>query len=135
MKNGFFGIPNPFVSYETLADAARAAGFEMDAPDTVKSYDETSFQVMNNQMVQVIFSNADSRLIIRKASGDEDISGDYNVYTKTQEVDVNGISVTMKGNDETVQLATWTDKGYTYAVTSGTAMTLETMTDLVSQVK
>ena len=135
MDNTYIGIPNPFVDYETLAEAARAAGFELDAPGTVNGYDETIIQVMNNQMVQVIFMSGDDRIIIRKAPGSDDISGDYNVYAETQAVDVNGTSVTMKGNDGTVKLATWTDNGYTYAVVSDNAMAIEDMKALVSQVK
>ena len=135
MGNTYIGIPNPFVNYETLAEAAQAAGFELNAPESISGYDEILIQVMNNKMVQIIFLNGDSRIIIRKAAGSDDISGDYNIYNETQEVDINGSLVTIKGNDGTVKLATWTDNGYTYAVVSDDAMTIEAMEALVSQVK
>ncbi len=129
------GIPNPFVNYETLAEAALAAGFELTAPESISGYDETIIQVMNNEMVQIIFLNGDSRVIVRKAAGSDDISGDYNEYSETQVVDVDGVSVTIKGNDGAVKLATWTDNGYTYAVVSDDAMAIDAMEALVSQVK
>ena len=127
-------IPNPFSDYGSLADATKAVGFDMTAPDAVDGYGEKLIQVMNNEMIQVIFLNGDSRLFLRKAAGNEDISGDYNTYAETQTVTIGDNSVTMKGNNGTISLAIWTNNGYTYAVTSDEAMSVEAMTALVSQI-
>ena len=51
------------------------------------------------------------QMVIRKASGageNADISGDYNVYNETSTVTVGEYTVTLKGNDQKVNLATWT---------------------------
>ena len=125
-------IPNPFVDYDSLAEAAEAAGFDMIAPETMEGYSEKIIQVMNSKMIQVIFLNGDSRLFLRKAAGSEDISGDYNVYAETQTATFGDYSVTMKGDDGRISLAIWTDNGYTYAVTSDETMSVEDMSTLVS---
>jgi len=72
-------------------------------------------------------------VILRKAAGSEDISGDYNVYGETKSVGVGDRDVTMKGNGGTVSLALWTEEGYTYAVTSDAGMSPEAMENIVSQ--
>ncbi|MBO6271049.1 MAG: hypothetical protein J6N19_18120 [Clostridium sp.] len=128
-------IPNPFMDYDTLADAAKAAGFELTAPDAVDGYLEKLIQVMNGSMIQIIFRDADeNRLFIRKQAGSEDISGDYNSYTEINTVSVDGRQVTMKGENGHVSVAIWTDGAYTYAVTADKPMAQEAMTALVSAV-
>ena len=127
-------IPNPFENYETLDEAAKAAGFNMTAPDAVDGYTEKSIQVMSGEMIQVLFYDGNSMLHICKAAGNEDISGDYNVYAENRIITVNDHSVTMAGNDGMINLAKWKSNGYTYAAMSDKAMSIEAMTALVSQV-
>ena len=58
------------------------------------------------------------QMVIRKASGageNADISGDYNVYNETSTVTVGEYTVTLKGNDQKVNLATWTSGDYAYS--------------------
>ena len=130
------GIANPFVDYVTLAEAEKAAGFELTAPETVKGYDgEKLIQVMSNRMIQIIFHDAeDNRLFVRKEAGSDDISGDYNVYAEIQTLTVDDRAVTMKGNDGLVSVAIWTEGDYTYAVTADTPMAPDAMTALVAAV-
>ena len=133
---GTVQIANPFVDYETLDDAAKAAGFELTAPETVEGWDgEKIIQVANNCMLQVIFHDGDdNRLFVRKEAGDADISGDYNTYAEIDAVSVGDYSVTLKGNDGTVSTAVWTSNGYSYAVTSDVPMAVDAMTALIAQV-
>ena len=127
-------IANPFADCGSLEEAAAAAGFDMTAPDAVDGYSDRRIQVMNNEMIQLIYSDGDSRLLLRKAAGSEDISGDYNAYAETRTLAVGDASVTMKGGEGMVRLAIWTDKGYAYAVASDEPMPVEAMTALVSQI-
>lgn len=46
----------------------------------------------------------------------DDISGDYNTYADKKEITVNGVRVTLRGNDGTWSVAAWTENGYAYAV-------------------
>ena len=129
-------IPNPFVDYESLDAAAKAAGFALTTPETVKGWDgEKVIQVMSDSMIQIIFHDADdNRLFVRKEAGDADISGDYNVYAEENTVTVGEYSVTLKGNDGKVSTAIWTSNGYSYAVMSDVPMTADAMTALIAQV-
>jgi hypothetical protein len=128
-------IANPFVSCETMQDAAKLAGFEMTAPETVDGYPDRAISAIEKDMIQVDFTGGDNRLTLRKAAGSDDVSGDYNTYAETNAVTVGELSVTMKGNDGQVSVATWTDGGYSYAIdASGAALSADQAAALVQQI-
>ena len=151
------GMPNPFIDCSTLEEAADIAGFTIHVPDTVNGYTERTIMAVDQELIQVIYTNHDpleeltdeelndlnweevdfdsEDLLIRKARGDEDISGDYHQYTETNVAAADGLQVTTKGNDGTVHVAIWTDNGYTFAITAHNAMSSEEMLTLVSLVK
>ena len=120
----------------TLADAAKAAGFELAAPETVEGYsDERTIQVVDGGMIQVVYTdNSGNRLFIRKQAGNADISGDFSTYAEVKSVTINGCEVTLKGNSGTVSTAIWTNGGYSYAVMSDVPMSADAMTALIAQV-
>lgn len=129
-------IPNPLVEYETLGQAARAAGFELTAPGTVNGSDSRVYQAIEGDLLEVIYRRGeDEAARVRKAQGGEDISGDYNVYDQVSAVDVDGLSVTMKGENNLVKLAIWTGGGYTYAVSVTGGISTSGMTALVSAIQ
>ena len=90
---------------------------------------------MNGEMIQVIYLNGDERLFVRKAAGSDDISGDYNVYSESQTVQIGDYTVTMEGENGEISLAKWSFGGYTYAVMPDVPMKAAAMTELISQVK
>jgi len=138
-------IPNPFVEYGSLEEAIKAAGFELVVPTASAGYENVIYQVMNGEMIEVIYKSAESEsgesveaYRIRKQAGEGNISGDYNNYAEINEVDVNGTTVTLKGNDGKVFLATWTVDGYSYSLSidmDGAGMTADEVTALVGQIK
>ena len=127
-------IANPFVDYATLAEAEAAAGFPLSAPLSIDGFDEPMIQLMSGKMHQLIFRSGDDRLIIRKAAGSEDISGDYNTYPETKTAKINGSSVTLKGADGKYQTAVWTAGGYSYAVVSDVPMAPDILMDLIVEI-
>lgn len=134
-------IVNPFAEYETLEAAAKAAGFGMTAPDEFEDYTERTIRVMQNQMIEIIYLGTKNgigeggQIIIRKAAGTGDISGDYNSYTAVREVDTDGISITMKGDGENVKSAIWTVDGYAFSVSDSIGMSSSEMQELIRRVK
>ncbi len=127
-------IANPFVDYATLAEAEAAAGFPLSAPLSIDGFDEPMIQLMSGKMLQLIFRSGDDRLIIRKAAGSEDISGDYNTYPETKTAKINGSSVTLKGADGKYQTAVWTANGCSYAVVSDVPMAPDILMDLIVEI-
>jgi len=139
------GMPNPFVDYETLGEAIKAAGFSIEIPDAPSGYETVLYRVMNGEMIEVIWMSSDSEdetaveaYRIRKEAGTGDISGDYNNYDEVEEVDVDGMTVTMKGNDGAVYVATWEFYGYTYALDidmNGEGLSADSVVEIVSATK
>lgn len=137
-KAGIGGVqlPNPFAEYETLAEAARAAGVELTAPDSVNGSDRRIFRAIENDLLEVIYCKGEEEIArIRKAVGAGDISGDYNVYPQVDTVTVNGAEVTRKGDAGKVSLATWTAGEYTYSISVESGISAREMIRLISAVR
>lgn len=118
------GCPNPFIDCADLDEAAQMVGFSLvvpSAPDWVAVLEDSG-------MIQADYENG---MHIRKASGNGDISGDYNEYAQVETV--NG--VTLKGEDGQFALAIWNDGGYTYAVGVSEALSQTGILALVASVK
>lgn len=129
-------IPNPYVSYVTLEDACAAAGFALSIPESMNGYGDPVFQVMNGSMLQVIYRNAEEETVtIRKEPGSEDISGDYRVYEQSEEISLGERTAILKGNNDMVSLALWTEDGYTYSVSASSGFTSSDMTDLIAEIQ
>ena len=128
-------MANPFVDYKTIEEAEKAAGFELEAPESVAGYSDKMIQVMSGKMIQIIFLNGDDRLFIRKQAGSEDISGSYTEYSQTVSADVGGRDVTYRGDNNLISNATWVSDGYSYAVMADTPIKEADMAAIISQVK
>lgn len=114
------GMKNPFVDYDSMEAACEAAGFDFAVPDTVDGYTaERLIQVMDGKMIQVMYLNENGdRVIVRKAPGSDDISGDYTIYA-TEKILTLGddVEVKARGDEDLFSSAVWTTDNFTYAVT------------------
>lgn len=110
-------LPNPFVECETMAQAEQLAGFSMTLPNMIPNWmDDMEIRAVEDSMIDVVFTGAGNTLSVRKGVGQDDISGDYSSYPETETVDLDGRSVTLKGEEGKVSLAVWSDGEYAYAV-------------------
>ena len=119
-------IPNPLTEHETLADLAKAVGFEVTLPTVDKAYQETAFIDISGETADVRFADGEDTITFRKAKGSDDISGDYNTYKESKTITVKGVSVSVKGNDG-INTATWQKDGFTYSFSSDKAMTQDAL--------
>lgn len=128
-------IPNPFTDHDTLEEAGKVAGFDLAVPEKVNGSPRQNIQTMDSGMIQVFYGDGENEICIRKAPGNEDISGDYNSYAQVTAADVNGVKVTMKGENGLVRLAIWISGGYTYSISARAGMSSSDMSALVRLVK
>ena len=133
-------IANPWVDCANLDEAAQIAGFDFDAPKRIDGYPNTFIQAMENEMIQVFYSDKDledetsSAVLIRKGFGD-DISGDYNEYTENKTAEMHGVSVDLSGNDGLIYEALWQQDGFAYSIGADKGIEEALVNELVESVK
>ena len=125
-KSGAVQLVSPFRPCDTLDAAEEMAGFELTLPQNADR-----LEAIENEMIQAFYGEDGMDMLIRKASGSEDISGDFNTYEQIEAVD----GVTLKGADGRFSLALWTDGEYTYSISVGNALSQADMMALVSGVE
>lgn len=111
-------VSNPFVEYDTLAEAEEATGFTLNAPDAVLTSDTAVYRFSEEDgLLEVIYYEGETEIArIRKSVGTEDISGDSNEYAEVTTLELDTLSITCKGQNELIVVALWTDDAYTYAI-------------------
>lgn len=127
-------IPNPWVDCSSLEDAAKLAGFSLQVPEQIDNYPDILIQSIEKEIIQVIYQNDTSSIMIRKGVGMDDISGDYNEYNESSTETINEHQVTEKGNDGKVYLAIWSDSDYAYSI-STPGMTSDEVAAIIAQIK
>lgn len=131
-------IPNPWADCDTAADAAALAGFDFTVPEELfDGASNKTIQAAQGEMIQVIYSDANGNEIgrVRKAAGNDDVSGDYNDYAENETADVGGVSVQLRGTDGKVFVMTWTAGDFTYSVTVENGMAHDAALGMVSALK
>ena len=93
-----------------MQEAAKIAGFEMTVPETVEGFADPAIEAVKEDMIQVSFAKGDDELLLRKALGTDDVSGDYNTYAETNTLTVGDLTVTAKGSDGVVHALFLPDK-------------------------
>lgn len=113
------GIPNPFHGFTTLKDAENYAGFDFTVPDSLSAdYASVDYDAIQGDLLEVFCYDADGSrvLVLRKGSGTDDISGDYNTYSVSDTLSVNDRKINVRGSGDTISVASWTDGTYAYAI-------------------
>lgn len=131
-------IANPWIEVKTMEEAKNMAGFDLKLPEIPAEYGKKMIQVLDSAdalTIEVIFwNNEDKEIRIRKAPGTGDISGDYTAYAQEQKVQAENRELTLKGEEDKVFLATWTEDGYTYSMYVEAGISADEMTGMAGQV-
>ena len=129
----------PWQEVASVAEAEALTGFGLVLPEAEAPYTEVLIRVLNREVISVAYMREDSGEIgyeLRKEKGETDPSGDFNEYAETTEKRVDGINVTLRGENGRWFLATWTRDGYSYsAEAQANPMTEEEMLKLVKTVR
>ena len=126
-------VVNPFQDFATLEEAEALTGYELTLPEYAA--EEVHYRAATDKsMLEIIFVTGEDELRIRKGPGEEDLSGIYETFETTQEVDLVGRTVTLSGEGEDVYHAMWLENGYSFFVRSTQPMTQAEMTALLGQI-
>ena len=114
------GWGNPFIPCASMEEAAGLAGFAMEVPAETaltEQYPVRDITANKDTMIQVICYDAagNEGFRMRKAAGEEDISGVYGTYEeKTLESGDRTLQLRLK--EGLVRTICWTEDGFSYAV-------------------
>ena len=126
---------NPFVNCKNMEAAEKLAGFSMKTVSEIEGYEEDAIRVIPGKLIEIIYKNADGKEIrLRKGTGTEDISGDYNSYESEETKEIGGVTVTEKSSADGIHLATWTQDDHAGALTSEEGLPAEKAEELLAQV-
>lgn len=108
-------ITNPYMDVDSLYEAQELVGFTFNTPDL--DYDK-SFVVVDSYILEVNYLENDNTIFtLRKAKGNEDISGVYPIYEGLEERTIDNISTTIYSGADGVLIRLVKD-GYFYSVFS-----------------
>ena len=129
-------IANPFVTYQSLEEAEKAAGFALPAPERFEGAGRREIAVIDGRIIDVTYLDGEDNrvLTVRKGTGEEDISGDYNEYPQEDVTELEGLSVTVRGDGERIFLALWQEGGYSYAVSFDKGGTQDQLKEIMKTV-
>lgn len=139
IEGGNMQIPNPFVDCTSLDEAAKLAGFDIAVPGNIEGYPNKVYQAIKNELIQVLYFDGDpesensSMVMVRKGTGKDDISGDYNEYPENETVKMHGVDVTLKGENGLVFCATWTWNGYSFAIDADKGLSREAIENAIGE--
>ena len=106
------GMPNPFIDCASLEEAQKEAGFEMESP-IFDDLTDRSYQAIRGEMIQIfnrgVGAPGEGGILVRKARGNEDISGDYNQYPVNDEITMGDRKVLARGEEDGYKAVTWTE--------------------------
>lgn len=130
---------NPWQEVSSVEEAEALTGFGIALPEAEAPYTGVVIRVLNREVISVAYLREDSGEIgyeLRKEKGASDPSGDVSEYAETTETRVDGIRVTLRGENGRWSLATWTRDGYSYSVAAEAhPLTEEVMLQLVKTVR
>ena len=100
----------------------------LSVPTNLGSFRLTSRRAVSRNISEAIYQVGGRQITLRKARGTTGIS---NNYPGTYRCNINGYTVTFKGNMKGYYTATWSRGGYNYIVKSKTALNMTQMTNTV----
>ena len=130
---------NPWQEVSSIEEAEALTGFGLVLPAPKAPYTAEVIRVLNREVISVTYMREEGGEIgyeLRKEKGETDPSGDFNEYAETTEKRVDGINVTLRGENGRWFLATWTRDGYSYSVEAQAhPMTEEELSEPVKTVR
>lgn len=93
--------------------------------------EQISYLSLWNTLAEINYEGTDNAITFRTSKDKEDNSGDYNIYETTETIDINGVSVTLKGNNQTYSLAIWQNGDYSYSISLENGISKEELAELL----
>lgn len=133
-------IANPWTEANSLAEATTLAGFDFTLPEQIENNTISYIQAIENEIISVDYGDSvtvrkgNSNTVGETADGIVDISGNYNTYSETIQLEVGDITVQAKDNGEGYNNIVWNLDGYYYSITSETGLSVDVVENLAKTI-
>lgn len=128
-------IPSPITEHKNIGELKEAVDFIVSVPKMPDKYKIDNISDISGQIAQITYTDGKNSICYRKSKGTEDISGDYNLYNKTQVITIHNINVELKGNGDLIKLAVWHNKTHSYSLgIEGEGMSLGEVTKILDSI-
>ena len=125
-------LPAGPVEASSAAELSALAGFPVSDLENLPFAPEEVIYSLIGDLAQIDYRAGEDRLTYRKGPGNEDVSGDYNLYELEETADVGGVAVTLRGNDGLFHLALWSREGFSYSIACTVGLERGALLELVS---
>lgn len=117
-------VGNGIEDVDDAAALSEAVGFPVkEAAALPFPVDEVTYNSFWGDLAQITYTGDGQTVTFRQSVGDEDNSGDYNVYAETETREIGGLPVTLKGDGQGYSLVLWNVGTYAYSLRAKPALT------------
>lgn len=112
-----FDMPNPWTFADSAAAAAEGAGLaDFVAPEELDGFGPVRWGFLDG-VAQAEYNNVNDQMLIRKAAGEVEISGDYTEYPDNWIFTWEGVEISCSGYGADIHRAAWSRDGFSYSLT------------------
>lgn len=126
---------NP-IEAATLEEIRTEVGYPFKLPQYLPDgYRPEEYSLLFGSLIQASYVSETDEILYRTEKTDLDISGDYNRYETEETAQINGMTVTVKGQDNRFYTATWQSEDQSYSVSSRNGISREEFIKIVESVQ
>lgn len=124
-------IPSPLTEHDTLTALEQAVSFPIQQPAMPDGYSVSSLTDINRSVAQITYQNGDQEIVYRVGKGTDDISGSYEDYSNKYTLEIEGVSVQLRGEQD-FHVAAWHNNGFAYSVYAPAGLTTAQISQIVT---
>ncbi len=128
-------ISNPQVEYSSVENAEQTLGYDALIPNEIpQGYTLAKIYVIDNNLLSIDYMKDSDVVNFRTAPGSEDVSGDFNHYELEKTVTIDQISILLKGNANSFNLAIWQTERYSFSILSSAGILENEMIKMIKSI-
>ena len=121
--------------YTSVEELSATVGFDVPQIKSIPfEVQETLYLSQGKDSAEIDYTNETESISFRKSVGIEDNSGVYYDYSVEKQVQLSGMNITLKGDQDIIYLAIWNDATYAYSIYSDIGLSEDVMIQLVTEV-
>lgn len=127
---------NPIVEYEDINSAEKAIGYDFSLPEYLpEGFSQQEIFIIDNEIVSIDYVSDTTNINYRTSQGSKDNSGDFTIYNNEKIIDIKGLNITIRGNDEKINLAIWQDNSQSFSISTKDGLLESEIIKIIESIK